>query len=83
MATVELLDLLARVSTPADHSGGRVAADYLQREIERQKDRRREDIIHQEEFDRFYAARKAASADVFFNDSHIAKPFSTLRYTLF
>lgn len=31
MATVELLDLLARVSEPADHRGGRVAADYLQR----------------------------------------------------
>lgn len=32
MATVKLFDLLARVSKPADHSGGRVAADYLQRD---------------------------------------------------
>lgn len=77
MATVKLFDLLARVSKPADHRRGRVAADYLQR------DREREDINHQKEFDPFYAVRKAASADVFFNDSHIAKPFSALRYTLF
>lgn len=37
MATVELLDLLARVGQPADHRGGRVAADYLQRRRERQR----------------------------------------------
>lgn len=32
MAAVELLDLLARVRQPADHRGGRVTTDYLQRE---------------------------------------------------
>lgn len=83
MATVKLFDLLARVSKPADHRGGRVAADYLQRDGASESHRERKDINHQKEFDPFYAVRKAASADVFFNDSHIAKPFSTLRYTLF
>lgn len=34
MATVELLDLLSCVSQPEDHRGGRVAADYLQREFD-------------------------------------------------
>lgn len=72
MAAAELLDLLARVSQPADHRGGRVTADYLQRDTQSE----REDISHQKEFDPF-------SADVSFNDSHTDEPFSTLRYTLF
>lgn len=76
MATVELLDLLARVSQPADHRGGRVAADYLRRDGK--------DISHQKEFDLFCAVREreAGPIDVSGN-SRIAKPFSMLCFTSF
>lgn len=41
MATVELLDLLACVSLPADHRGGRVTADYLHTHTEKENETKR------------------------------------------